>query len=266
METRSFDTPGGLQVRLSIPAGEIAIAARDTDRTDLRITGERNADDLEIECRDLPSGGHRLAVAHRARGLGRLTGGDLDVRLEVPTGASVDIETGSADARLDGSLGDVTYKSGSGDVRIAEASGDVAAKVGSGDLSAGPIAGDLTFHSASGDVMASAVGGGLVARTASGDVHVGVVGSSAQATTVSGDIEIGSVSVGTTSLRSVSGDVEVGVVPGMAVYLDLMSTSGDVSSDLDEGHDGSTPDLELSVASVSGDVRVRRASSRDVGV
>jgi DUF4097 and DUF4098 domain-containing protein YvlB len=259
MEPRSFETPDRLQVRLSIPAGEIVIAARDTDRAELRITGERNSDDVKIEFEDLPSGGHRLAVTHRARGLGRLTGGDLDVQLDVPTGTSVEVDTGSADARLDGSLGDVAFKSGAGDVRIAETSGDVVAKVASGDLSAGTIAGDLTFHSASGDANVSAVGGGIVARTASGDVHVGVVGTSAQATTVSGDIEIGSLSVGTTNLRSVSGDVEVGVERGIAVYLDLMSTSGDVSSELEDGDGGATPEVELSIASVSGDVRVRRA-------
>lgn len=114
--------------------------------------------------------------------------------------------------------------------------------------------------------MISVVGGGLVARTASGDVHVGRVGASVQATTVSGDIEIGSLSVGTTNLRSVSGDVEVGVERGAAVYLDLMSTSGDVSSELDDGDGGATPDVELSVASVSGDVHVRRAPSSSVGV
>jgi DUF4097 and DUF4098 domain-containing protein YvlB len=138
--------------------------------------------------------------------------------------------------------------------------------VASGDVAAGTIAGDLTFHSASGDAMVTNVGGGLVARTASGDVHVGMVGTSAQAVTVSGDIEIGSLSVGTTNLRSVSGDVDVGVARGVGVYLDLMSTSGDVSSELEDGDGAGAPDVELTIASVSGDVRVRRAPVRDVSV
>ena len=266
MEPRTFDTPDGLQLRLSIPAGEIEITAHETARTELRVSGERNGDDVTIDFGEVPTGGHRLLVTHRARGLRRLGGTELTVEVDVPIGTNVEIETGSADARLDGPLGNIAVKSGSGDLRIAEASGDVAVKMASGDVAAGTIAGDLTFHSASGDATVGTVAGGLVARTASGDVHVGRVGASAQGATVSGDIEIGTLSAGTTNLRSVSGDVEVGVARGAAVYLDLMSTSGDVSSELEDGDGDGDPDVELTIASVSGDVHVRRAPAHDVSV
>ncbi len=68
---------------------------------------------------------------------------------------------------------------------------------------------------------------------------------------------------GAVRLQSVSGDVDAGIASGVEVYLDLGSTSGDVSSDL-EGADAPAngPELELTATTVSGDIHVRRAPSR----
>ena len=84
-------------------------------------------------------------------------------------------------------------------------------------------------------------------------------------TTVSGDVRLGSIVAGETVVRTVSGDAELGVAAGARVFLDLNTTSGDASSDLELGQDDGAADVDLSVrvSSVSGDIRVRRAPARE---
>jgi DUF4097 and DUF4098 domain-containing protein YvlB len=261
MEPITYQTPESLQLRLKIPAGQITVSAEETRETLLAIDGERSPDDLRISFDAEPSGGHRLAVDHRAKGIHVFGSHDLDVRVTVPVGTLLEVETGSADLDVRGEIGDVAFRSGSGDVRLDSVNGDLAAKVASGDLIAGSVRGDVAFHGASGDALVGPIGGGLVARTASGDMRVASVDGSAQATTVSGDLAL-VVSAGSTNLRTVSGDVEVGVRQGTKVFLDLLSTSGDVRSELgDDLEPMEGPDLELTVVSVSGDIHVRSASA-----
>jgi putative adhesin len=256
-----LSTPDGLELRINVPSGAIAVRATESDETRLEIDGERSPDDLRVTFDPIPSGGSRLTVLHKAKGLFGHGWHELDVRVVVPLGTVLEVETGSGDLEAQGELGDVAFRSGSGDARLGDVTGDLTVKVASGDLAAGSVTGDVKFHGASGDAFLSSVGGGLVARTASGDLRVTSVAGSVQATTVSGDIHIGALAGGSVNLRTVSGDVELGVAQERKVFLDLLSTSGDVQSDLGEDVERAEgPDLELTVVSVSGDVHVRRAS------
>jgi DUF4097 and DUF4098 domain-containing protein YvlB len=261
---RTFDTPGGLDLDLTIPAGEITVRAADTPVTTLRIEGVRDLDDLRIDLAPTGGGRQRLVVAYRAKkawGLFSL-GHDLDIDVTVPLGTAVNCSAGTADAKIEGGVGSLTVQMGSGDVRFDEVTGNVSVKTGSGDVSGGSVGGDLTTHGASGDVRVSRVVGSLVARTASGNLRIDEATGVIHATAVSGDLEIRSIGGPRAEMRSVSGDVEVGVPAGRGVYLDLSSTTGDVRSDLDAAPTPSDgPDLELSVSTVSGDVRVRRAAA-----
>ncbi len=266
METQRFDTPAGLVAEVRIPAGDIDVRALDTATTTVSVDGVKEAGDLRIDLDPLPDGRHKLVVEYRARHKWSFFGSfrDLDVRLVVPTGTVVTVETGSADLDVDGSLGELTFRTGSGDIRFDTIDGDLTVKAASGDTRGGAVIGNATFHSASGDLSLASVGGDVTARTASGDVRIGSVGGSARVSGVSCDVEIGSVAGGTTSIHTVSGDVEAGVAEGTGVYLDLASTSGDVGSDLEPTtpQGGTGADLDLTIATVSGDVRVRRAAPR----
>jgi Toastrack DUF4097 len=270
MQTYTFDTPEKLTVELRIPAGDITVRAHDTAVTTLSIDGERNAEDIRVDFDPLPGGG-KLVVEYRERlkwgvfGFSR----DLDVDLAVPEETTLVAETGSAELEIDGPLGSLTFRTGSGDARFDSVVGDLSVKTASGDARGTSVGGDATFHSASGDLSIASVGRKLVARTASGDVRVGAVDGSVQVSAVSGDVDLGSLVSGRTSIRTVSGDVEVGVAEGTDVYLDLGSTSGDVVSELEPspGPAGDAgADLDLSVATVSGDIRIRRAAVRTQNV
>lgn len=266
MVERTFDTPNGLTLELRIPAGQIRVRAVETGVATVRVDGERADDVIDITSSTLPDGGARVVVEARGKrafgflGLGR----DLDITADVPEGTRLTVDSGSADLRTGGTLGAIGFRTGSGDCTFDEVTGDVTVKAASGDLRGHAVGGDLTSHGASGDVDVAAVGGDVVVRTASGDLRLGVVGGSVQVTSVSGDVEIGSLRSGIVNARSVSGDVELGVAAGIGVYLDISSTSGDVRSDLDagKGADDGAADLQLTAASVSGDIRIRRASAR----
>ncbi len=53
------------------------------------------------------------------------------------------------------------------------------------------------------------------------------------------------------------------MVPGIGVYLDLASTSGDIRSDLDasddDGQGAASAAAQISCRTLSGDIRIRRA-------
>jgi DUF4097 and DUF4098 domain-containing protein YvlB len=81
--------------------------------------------------------------------------------------------------------------------------------------------------------------------------------------TVSGDVELEAAARGA-RVNTVSGDVNVAARPGLALWIDVQSVSGSVSSDLDVGDAPpveSVAQVELRVRTVSGDVRVSRSGA-----
>jgi DUF4097 and DUF4098 domain-containing protein YvlB len=268
MEPMTFQTTDELALEVRVPAGIVEVrASDDPGRTEARVavTGEQDPDDMRIRFESRTNGRDRLVVEHREPtrfgwGSGRR---DLRVTIDVPSGVDVDAETASADLDVSGWAGTLAFRSGSGAMSFADAAGDVSAKVASGEVRGGEVAGDLMVTSASGDVRVGSVAGSTAVKTASGDVDLDRVARALQVVTVSGDVSIGAIASGEVNVRSVSGDIEIGVDAGAIVWLDLITTSGDASSELDS----SAADEEearsiIRAVSVSGDVRVRRAALR----
>jgi hypothetical protein len=263
---KTFDTPGHVRAGIKIPSGRITVRATERATTYVRVEGERDPGDVRVSIDALPDGGHQLNVEYRGkRTFGVLSiGRELDVDLEVPTGTDLVSDSGSADLVCEGTLGSIDYRTGSGDVRFEDVTGNLTTKSGSGDVDGHAVGGDLSVHSASGDVAIGSIAGSATVRTASGDLRLGPIGRNVQVITVSGDVDLTSIGTGWAKIRAVSGDIDVGVAPGISVYLDISSTSGDVRSDLDAGGAPSSgvADLELTATSVSGDISIRRASAR----
>jgi DUF4097 and DUF4098 domain-containing protein YvlB len=262
MRTETFDTPGGLELSVEIPSGLVEVTAGDGPRAVLEIDGERRPGDVTVRLEPRATG-HRLRVEHRGRRIGPFGGGELHVRASVPSGTDVELSTGSADLTIRGTLGAVAARAGSGDLAFDQTTGDVTVRTASGDVFGSRVGGALTMHGASGDLLVQEVAGDVTARTASGDIAIGRLVGGARVSTVAGEVKLGTVAAGTVDVRTVSGDVEVGVEPGARVYLDLATTSGEVSCELemheDAPRDERASDLELRIGSVSGDVVVRRA-------
>lgn len=204
-----------------------------------------------------PRDSGRLASFWRRKG--------LDLTIKAPAESDCQVHAASADISCVGSLGELDLHSASGDITVAAASGRVSAQSASGDVLINEAAADVAVRSTSGDVQVSRAGGSVNASTVSGDFAIGGCGGPLIAHTVSGEIQARDLSAGRVDLTTVSGDVYASVTPGIGVYLDLASTSGDVRSELDEDPGGGAgaqqqAALELRCRTISGDVRVARGA------
>lgn len=201
-------------------------------------------------------GQHGIAFRHRS---------SLDLTIKAPAGSTCSARTASADVSCVGDISGLSVRTASGDVTAQAIRGDVHVQSASGDVLLDVIGGELAVSTASGDIRAKEASGPAKINTASGDVAIGYCATDIAVNTASGDVDLAAVAAGEVRLHSVSGDLSVAVVPGISVYLDLASTSGTVHSGLDaaddEGAGRSSAGVQISCRSLSGDVRIDKASS-----
>jgi Putative adhesin len=239
-------------------------AAAALERAAERLSQFADTDDLLSEVQVTFEDGHLFIRGPRGISFRRRRG--LDLTIKAPVGSSCSVATASADLSCIGELSALSMRTASGDVTAELVTGDVTVHSASGDILLNRADGRVTVDTASGDLQASQLAGPTRIHTASGDIVITSCGSSVTAQTASGDVQIGAVASGHVELRSSSGDLHVGVLPGLAVYLDLASTSGSVRSDLDPADDSERESGDATVLidcrTLSGDIRITRASGR----
>ena len=254
MRSETFSTSGPVRLNLELPSGEIDIETAQTDETHVELEALSNDDDI----RDLVDNariellrrgdGHEVVVeAKGRRGISisigsaniSLGGPQLRLRITCPHGSALDVRTKSADLRARGEYGEVEVKTASGDVQVEQAQ-------------------ETRIKSASGDIQAQLV---------SGDLHVREAAASVSASTVSGDQQFEAVQEGRVDVKAISGDVSVGIRSGSRFYVDANTVSGDTSSEFELGDaptqeaDPEAPLVEVFAKTVSGDVRIERATA-----
>lgn len=241
--------PAG-RFELHLPAGSVEVAgvdgevARVVDRNG-RSLGER----FRIE-----AGEGSLALSIRDGSMvdaifGLRDRGTADLRVELPRGASVTIETTSADLEADGLVGRTH-------VRTA-----------SGDLTFEGVGGRLDIGSVSGDVDLEGAGTlDLRVRTVSGEVDLRAPAfARLEVSTTSGDIDVDGLLTGPGpfAIQTVSGDAEIVGRSGLTV--DAKTVTGDLGTELPhraESRPGRKSlvvgrgETRLSFQSVSGDLEV----------
>jgi hypothetical protein len=225
------------------------------------IARVRSLDDRPLqELFDIDAGDGRLELRQRERfgfGLKLFRSDSLELEVEVPHGATVSVESASADldvADLDGAK---QFRTASGDVRLRRLVGPLEVQTVSGDIDLeGQAPVDLALRSVTGDVRVR------VPRLRRLDM-----------TTTSGDFLLDAelAGDGPFALRSISGDVTIVGRSGFRVEAE--SITGDLSSEL-PGKRESMPGRRVMIVgkpgptvafrSVSGDLRV--VQSRDAAV
>ncbi len=277
----TFHTPVPVSLRVEIWQGSVRVQAEQTDTTTVELSplrGDSAAEELIGSTKVEQRGDEIVVLMPKVKsGLFR-RGAEVEATITVPLDSRARVETAAADVETFGRLGDVRLASGSGDVRIEHAS-DVEVRTGSGDISIdtvtgscdsksgsadvmiGSIAGDGDIISGSGDVVVNRVGGSVRIKSGSGDVIIKSGGDSVDAMAGSGDLLLKRVERGRVKAKTGSGDISIGVANGTAAYLDIMTVTGDVHSDL-EGSDApldGDQTVEISVQSGTGDVVLQRA-------
>ena len=255
-----FATPGSVSLHVRLPSGRVRVTTADEPRTvvELIAKGRRGMDafeDLVIRA-DERAGGHVITIEQKNKfrwGPIQISwGGDFEVRITCPHGADLDLAGGSTDLEVDGELGDVKAKSVSGDLSLHDVTKSFQLKTTSGDISVGTIRAEGTIVTVSGDLEIRRVLAPLNARS------------------ISGGAKIGALEAGELQLQTVSGDARIGVARGTRVWIDAVSVSGDLESELglaDQAPDGGSTEPEptgavvpLHVKTVSGDVNIVRAA------
>jgi hypothetical protein len=207
----------------------------------LSWVGERFGDQLGVDPSASPAEavrqsrieklGNRLVV--QAPKAWQLRNVALAVKVHAPAGSHVEVRAGAADVTVTGSAGRVDLLTGSGEVKLDRADGSATIRTGSGGVKLGPTLGGLQLRSGSGHVEASSIAGAATLATGTGDVWLGAVSGEVMARTGSGDLSVADAASGTLDLITGSGEVRIGIRGGTAAEVDLTSSAGRVSSELD---------------------------------
>ena len=260
-----WEFPGSepIEVFIDLAAGSVALTAKATDVTTVSLAPPRfgrNADKLLSEVRVSFENGRLEVTGPKRTGLWRGYPG-LDLTVTLPQGSRGAVRTASAGVTCTGELAELDAHTASGDVTAAAVTRNLQAATASGDVRAEETGEIADVRTVSGDVRIARAGGDVRARTASGDVSIATAAGSATVNTASGDVRIGSMASGQADVNTASGDVVVGVARGAGVYLDLASLSGSVTSRLEDAEPSEDVTLEVRCRSLSGDIRIARASS-----
>ncbi|MEA2675782.1 MAG: hypothetical protein QOI92_2974 [Chloroflexota bacterium] len=248
----SIDQQVGPRGRFTLrqASGEIRIHGVEGDRIRVRsLDDDRSLDSLfsisigpdSVELRQLEKFG--LGILSISRGSAP------EIAVEVPHGATVSVESASAE------------------VAASDLSGSKRFRTASGDLTFERLAGPLDVESVSGDVEIDGQAPlELTAKSISGDMHVRVPRlRRLEMQTTSGDIWLDAQldGNGPFSLRSISGDVTL--VGRSGFRIEAQSVTGDLNSDLPSKRESSPgrkiltvgrPGPTLTFHSVSGDFHV----------
>jgi DUF4097 and DUF4098 domain-containing protein YvlB len=255
MRKETFKTPGPLRLDLNNTSGAIEIETIDGTETTVELEaleGDAGAEavaEARVELHERDGGQELVVDVPERRWLVFSRGADVLVRVRCPHGASGRVTGVAADIRSRGRFGDLQLKSVSGDVHVGEVDGELELKTVSGDASVRRVTRRAVIESISGDVVVDDARASLRTKT------------------VSGDIQLKSVQEGEVAVQSVSGDVAIGVAQGSRVFVDAQSLSGDTTSELalDDAPGGEAPpNLEIRGKTLSGDLRITRATVREL--
>lgn len=265
--TYEFDTPHPLDVSIRNQAGSVEITAADVSQTTVEIVpNDSKGADLAARTLVALSGdaGHlRIDIPDRKM----LRQPPLEIIVTLPSGSTVDIETATADVRTRGIFDGVSVNTASADVSVSHVSGRAEVNTASGDVHISRCEGPVQIRTASGDVRLDYSGIHSSVQTASGDALLGRIAGELSARSASGDVIVATAGAGSLQIKTMSGDVVIGVAPGLLLWLDVQSLSGEVASQLgpdesvDVGADPGShhgPDLRISASTMSGDVILRR--------
>lgn len=202
--------PTGL---LSIRLADGRARLRASDGASVRIRNGHGRDLADMFAVEFGDGSLSLR-ADKSGGSWRGGGGTPDLEVDLPRGATVVIEGGSAEIEADGLAGDQRYRTASGDMALRGVSGRVAIDAVSGDV-------DI---SASGEAA-------LTIKTISGDVELRAATlTTLDATTTSGDLRIAGrfAGPGPFAIVTVSGDTLL--APAGDLRVEMATLSGDLRS------------------------------------
>lgn len=207
------------------------------------------------------------------------TGTSDALRLDVPRGSRIVLNTKAADLMSEGFIGDIDFTSISGDIRLINSEGAVTARTVSGDVSISGRPSSVHISTASGDISVRGITSQAEIHSVSGDISIG--GRALKkliVDAVSGDISFTGNFSDDASVRlsTHSGDVNLDLQGLIHARLEWASVTGDLTSSIPLVLESGTTDtdrkkggrkqfqiggggsLRISISTFSGDTRIRK--------
>ncbi len=277
----TYKTPAPIDLAVDLQVGALDVIAGDRKDTVVTVSPtnpDRAADVRAAEQAKVEFDGQRVTVLGMKRFAIIGPNESVDVRVELPAGSRVTVDTAMGGVRTTGRLAATRIKSSMGAVEIAETA-DLWVKAGHGPLTVGNVDGTLEGYAAHGTVNVGTVsgdarlkashgnitvgeaGGDLDANLAYGDLEVARALASVTAKSAYGSVEVGEVSSGSIRLETSYGNVRVGIKPGVAAWLDLSSKLGRVRNELDPDRapEPTEQAVEVRVRSQGSDITIHHA-------
>ena len=197
---------------------------------------------------------------------------EILVKISTPAGLAVKVNTASGDILAGGLHNDLSVEGASSDIKIEDFVGRGDFRLASGDLYASAVTGDLHLSGASSDFQIEDMKGNLEIICASGDGIVRRVTGQAKLETTSGDLKVFEVDGdldletasgdimaeeldGSVKARSSSGDIRLLGLTDPGASFDILTTSGDALIEVTSGFDGQI-EVETSSGDISSDIEL----------
>lgn len=281
-----FDTPQPITVVVELGVGDLRIVAserRDT-AVEVRPTDTARKGDVDAARRTRVEYADGRLLVRAPKGWRSFSPGggreSIDVEIGLPNGSELRGDAAVAAMRSTGRLGECRFKVAAGSIDIADA-GAVELRTSAGDITVGHVGGDAELSTSSGAVRVGRVDGAAVVKNANGETRIGeitgdlrvsgangsIVVDRAQATvvakTANGDVRLGKVASGGIRAETARGRIDVGVADGVAAWLDLVTSFGNVRNGLDatESPRAGEGTVEVRARTAFGDITVNRAGS-----
>lgn len=225
-EQRQCLAPPTATLWVENPAGLVELVGWDREEVVLDARLGNGVAALHFDCEDAQVR-VRVEVKRRARD------GDATLRFQVPRGASIVVDTASAQVDVRDVTGRKEIQSASGRVLVAADSSHLRARTVSGNLSVTGFAPEMDLSTTSGLLTLSGGADRLALATVSGRVEVDGTYGIVNVTAVSGGVTL-SGTLESVDVKSVSGRVDVGKIqPGPAGYprLRVRTISGNVAAE-----------------------------------
>jgi DUF4097 and DUF4098 domain-containing protein YvlB len=232
METRTYDLPIAVTLRLQSRSGKVHVIAEPRDDV------EAETDHIESFLDDRG----RTLVVRSSRG------GSKPLTVRCPVDTDIAIGTHSGSVVLEGHLGSVQVTTMSGNITLAGAE-EADARTMSGDIEVGTVRGRVRLNAISGRVTAESVEDAS-ASTVSGSIKLAQVLGDVRARSVSGSIDMHASGSGQIAVKTVSGRVHI-VLPQGTEPSTFFKTRGQVRCDFARGSD-----CRIEAASLSGSIEV----------
>lgn len=252
-QSRPLDPTGSVEIENV--AGSVEVVAWSEARVEITGTLSDDAEKLEVE-----GSARRLRIRVEEQGHGRRMR-PTELVVKVPTGASVDVETVSADIAVRGVAGALGLESVSGRIEVEGTPSRLEATTVSNRISIAVAPDGSRLESVSGDVEVARVEGRLDASNVSGEIRLeGGRLDGGDLESVSGAIrcELDAVT-GSLDVETMSGDIVLALPQDLAADFEVSTFSGRIANAFGPAAERTsryTPGQELSFSTGSGGARI----------